>query len=138
MHLPDAPAPSEKVSFHSCGDKDDITRMQRRHVELWTRLNGVPPPDNYEAMGYADLEKWIEAQYKIWRHGDAKEQMPLPYDLPGYEAQPQLGTKYLGDDNDDADDDGDDKDGDDDDDDEEGKPGDRDETICHIPTPDPK
>jgi hypothetical protein len=70
MHLPDAPPPTKKAAFHSCGDKDDISRKQRRHVELWTRLNGVAPPNDWEAMGYEELQTWIRAQYQIWRHGD--------------------------------------------------------------------
>jgi hypothetical protein len=101
MHLPDAPPPSQKAAFHSCGDKDDISRMQRRNVDLWTRLNGVAPPDNWQAMGYDELDAWIRAQYQIWRHGDRNAET--------VEKAVEVAEAAV-----------------------------KDETICHIPTPERK
>jgi len=101
MHLPDAPPPSQKAAFHSCGDKDDISRMQRRNVDLWTRLNGVAPPDNWQAMGYDELDAWIRAQYQIWRHGDRNAET--------VEKAVEVAEAAM-----------------------------KDETICHIPTPERK
>jgi phospholipase C len=142
LHLPEAPAPSVKASYHGCGSAEDVTRRQHRHVELWARLNGVPAPAGYEGMGFDKVQRWIEAQYRVWRHGDSREQVPTPYDDDGFgvDKQPQLGTLAIDeerDESDDGDDDRGDDDGGDDDGDDDGAEERAAESLgsCYVPTP---
>jgi phospholipase C len=56
MHLPDAPEPTSKVTYHGCGTAADITRRQRKHVKLWQTLLGNEPPAGWEQMGFDELQ----------------------------------------------------------------------------------
>ena len=78
MHLPDAPPPTAGVHVHGCDHEDPdwypekVTRRQERHLELWSRYNGIPLPDYKGVRGGAkwtaeQAEAWIQAQYKVWR-----------------------------------------------------------------------
>ena len=54
-------------------------RRQERHLELWSRYNGVPLPDYKGEAGGAkwtaeQAEVWIKEQYQIWRNAPSRSQ----------------------------------------------------------------
>jgi phospholipase C len=70
LHFPDAPPPSTSgPNLHGCGGEDEITRRQERHIELWSRYNGIEQPSGWKSWAYKEAQEWIEKQYHIWRHG---------------------------------------------------------------------
>ncbi len=101
-------------------------------------------------MGFDELQKWIDEQYRIFRRGEDTKTVPLPYTDEDEMVQPDVHVRAI-DQFDDDDDEGGNDDGDDtverrddvdDDDDDESDDNDDDNNnespshaTCHVPTP---
>ena len=71
--------PTAGVHVHGCDHEDPdwypekVTRRQERHLELWSRYNGIPMPDYKGVNGGTkwtaeQAETWIQRQYQVWRN----------------------------------------------------------------------